>query len=210
MITRKNRRLVDLDYAYQEYYFVTVCVHNADTLFGTIQSGNILLNPVGEMIDKWWHEIFNKFDTALLDTYIVMPDHVHGIIHLSDDGDSEHGRTHTPDDGRPHTLEHGRPHTPADGRPHTLEHGRPHRAAPTNAVPTIVDIVGWFKTMSTNEYIRRVKNDNWKPFREHFWQRSFHDRVIRSKDELNDIRAYIKNNPCTDEKLVGAGLCARP
>jgi REP element-mobilizing transposase RayT len=53
----------------------------------------------------------------------------------------------------------------------------------------------WFKTMTTNAYIRGVKNDDWRPFPGKLWQRSFHDRIIRDGRELARIRRYIANNP---------------
>lgn len=57
------------------------------------------------------------------------------------------------------------------------------------------DIVGWFKTMTTNEYIRGVKTDGWSPFDGRVWQRTYHDRVIRDDGELERVRRYIAENP---------------
>lgn len=56
-------------------------------------------------------------------------------------------------------------------------------------------IVQWFKTMTTNEYIRNVKQNNWPPFNGKLWQRNYYDHVMRNEDELNRIREYIINNP---------------
>jgi REP element-mobilizing transposase RayT len=56
-------------------------------------------------------------------------------------------------------------------------------------------IVQWFKTMTTNEYIRGVKNHGWPPFPGKLWQRNYWERVLRNKTELNKIREYIQNNP---------------
>jgi REP element-mobilizing transposase RayT len=53
----------------------------------------------------------------------------------------------------------------------------------------------WYKTMTTNAYIRGVKNDGWPPFPGKLWQRSFYDRIIRDRQELDRIRLYIANNP---------------
>lgn len=57
------------------------------------------------------------------------------------------------------------------------------------------DIVQWFKTMTTNEYIKNVKINNWLPFHKRLWQRNYYERIIRDKEELNRIREYIRNNP---------------
>ena len=56
-------------------------------------------------------------------------------------------------------------------------------------------IVQWFKTMTTNEYIRRVKTDNWTPFSGKLWQRNYYEHIIRNEKELNHIRKYIMYNP---------------
>jgi len=60
---------------------------------------------------------------------------------------------------------------------------------------SIPKIVQWFKTMTTNEYIRRVKQDGWKPFNGRLWQRNYYEHIIRNEIELNQIREYIMNNP---------------
>ena len=56
-------------------------------------------------------------------------------------------------------------------------------------------VVQWFKTMTTNEYIKKVKNNGWQPFKEKMWQRNYYEHIIRNEYELNRIREYIINNP---------------
>ena len=56
-------------------------------------------------------------------------------------------------------------------------------------------IIQWFKTMTTNEYIRNVKNNRWEPFDGKLWQRNYYEHIIRNEQELNKIREYIINNP---------------
>jgi len=56
-------------------------------------------------------------------------------------------------------------------------------------------IVQWFKSMTTNDYVRRVKQDGWPPFPGRLWQRSYYDRVVRDGDELLAWRMYISANP---------------
>jgi len=53
----------------------------------------------------------------------------------------------------------------------------------------------WFKTMTTNAYIRGVKTSGWPPFDRRVWQRNYYEHIIRSEAELDRIRAYIANNP---------------
>ena len=56
-------------------------------------------------------------------------------------------------------------------------------------------IIKWFKTQTTNEYIKGVKNGFFEPFDKHLWQRGYFEHVIRNQDDLNEIRNYIENNP---------------
>ena len=61
--------------------------------------------------------------------------------------------------------------------------------------PPLPRIVQWFKTMTTNDYIRGVKRRGWTPFEQRLWQRDYYERVIRDEEELNTVRQYIINNP---------------
>ncbi len=65
----------------------------------------------------------------------------------------------------------------------------------TRPVPTLFEIIGAFKSITTNGYINCVKQNNWPPFRKRLWQLRYHDRIIRDEDELNRIRKYIIENP---------------
>jgi len=72
--------------------------------------------------------------------------------------------------------------------------------ATTRVAPTLGDVIGAFKSITTNEYIRNVKNKNWVPFNKHFWQRNYYEHVIRDDHDLNRIREYIVNNPAKWEE----------
>ncbi len=62
------------------------------------------------------------------------------------------------------------------------------------------DIVGWFKTMSTNEYIRGVKNNLYIPFTKRLWQRNYYEHIIRDENDYLRIAEYIQNNPLNWEQ----------
>jgi hypothetical protein len=57
------------------------------------------------------------------------------------------------------------------------------------------DITRWFKTMTTNEYIREVKNNNWQRFDGKLWQRNYWEHIITNEQEYQNIGTYIINNP---------------
>lgn len=62
-------------------------------------------------------------------------------------------------------------------------------------VKSLSDIIAWFKTMTTNEYIKGVKASGWNKFDKTLWQRSFYDHIIRNDKTLDNIREYISTNP---------------
>jgi len=64
----------------------------------------------------------------------------------------------------------------------------------TNA-STLSDIVGWFKTMTTNSYIRGVSEHRWPRYDRHFWQPGFYEHVVRNDAALDRCREYILANP---------------
>jgi putative transposase len=85
-INKKNRRcsirLREYDYSQFGAYFVTVCVQNRKCLFGHIGDEKMALNDIGEMVQKWWYEMPNKFTNIELGEFMIMPNHLHGIIQI--------------------------------------------------------------------------------------------------------------------------------
>ena len=78
--TRKTNRLKDYDYSRSGYYFVTICTDDRVHQFGNIVDGQIRLNQWGKMAQKCWQGIPDHFPSVELDEYVVMPNHIHGII----------------------------------------------------------------------------------------------------------------------------------
>ncbi|MGH2558284.1 MAG: transposase, partial [Thermomicrobiales bacterium] len=68
-------------------------------------------------------------------------------------------------------------------------------SSPFEPKPSLSQIIQWFKSMTTNDYIRGVKVDGWPSFNKRLWQRNYHDHVIRNDRDLDRIRAYIEGNP---------------
>ncbi|MBI1925795.1 transposase [Candidatus Poribacteria bacterium] len=87
---RKNRRSIRLknyDYTQSGYYFLTICVHQRECLFGEIVEGNMITNDVGEIVQQTWDHLPNRFPTVAVDSFVVMPNHVHGIIIIKSNAD---------------------------------------------------------------------------------------------------------------------------
>ncbi len=162
---RKSTRLQEYDYAQNGAYFVTLCAQNRLCLFGEIESSEMHPNESGSMVLTWLDELQTKFPNIDLDTYVLMPNHLHAIIVLY--GAEIPSGVHT---------------------------GAPLQNS------SLDEIMQWFKTMTTNAYIRGVKERGWQSFSGKLWQRSYHDHIIRNEDDLNTHRQYILSNPaCWDE-----------
>ncbi len=161
---------------------MTICAQDRACLFGDVIDGKMRLNEAGDMIQGWWHESVIKFDTIELDEFVIMPNHFHGIILIV--GAALRGRPgiHDHDAINMHPVKPGQ--TP------DVKSGQPHRVA-----PTLGNIVDWFKTMTTNEYIRNVRQKNWPPYNRKLWQRNYYEHIIRSQREMHRIREYIIGNP---------------
>jgi putative transposase len=200
---RRSIRLRGYDYRAVGAYFITVVVQDRACLFGEVVEGAMCLNDAGRMVERWWLELNCRFPHVLTDAYVVMPNHFHGIVVIhspppdttttpdstgahgggAHGGDAHDGGAH--DDGIPDVGADLRV-CPDSGGAHD---GGAHAGAP---LPTIVQ---WFKTMTTNEYIRMVKHAGWTPFRGRLWQRNYYEHIIRNERALERIRDYILTNP---------------
>jgi putative transposase len=77
---RRSIRLKDYDYSQVGAYYVTICTWNKECLLGDIANSEIKISPIGVIIQKEWNEIPNRFPNVQLDAFVMMPNHIHGII----------------------------------------------------------------------------------------------------------------------------------
>ncbi|KAA3596336.1 MAG: hypothetical protein DWQ06_15790 [Calditrichaeota bacterium] len=80
MKNRKLNRLKNYDYSQNGFYFVTLCTKNRIEYFGRIENGKMILNEFGEFAEKCWYEIPEHFPNVRLDEFVIMPNHIHGVI----------------------------------------------------------------------------------------------------------------------------------
>lgn len=88
---RRSVRLANYDYSSPGMYFVTICTQDKAEFFGEIVKGQAILNAAGQMAESWWKRSPAKFPGVLLHEFVVMPNHLHGLLAL----------TNYPDAGRP-------------------------------------------------------------------------------------------------------------
>ena len=86
MHNRKLNRLPGYDYSMTGYYFVTICTKGRREYFGTIENKTINLNEFGVIVTRQWEWLEEQYPYVELDQYVIMPDHIHGIIHIVGNG----------------------------------------------------------------------------------------------------------------------------
>ncbi len=162
----QSNRLQGYDYSSDGAYFITICTQNHQHFFGEIIDDEMVLNDLGARALKYWQEILEHFNNVVLDEFVVMPNHVHGILFIDNKDENNFGRDAI------------------------------NRVSTTGGItgknnPMLSDnlgkIVRWYKG--------RISFENKKINPNFAWQRNYYDRIIRNAEELNKIREYIIYNP---------------
>ncbi len=179
---RRSIRLKGYDYSQAGAYYITACVKDKMCMFGRVVDEVMMLNDAGIMIDKWWQKIPGKFQDIELGEYQIMPNHFHGIfVNVGADPCVRPVSREADSINEPHIVSNDAIDTSASLGEHI---GSP-----------LQRIMQWFKTMSTNEYIRNVKTKDWPPFNRKLFQRDYYEHIIRNEEAYNNIAEYIGNNP---------------
>ncbi len=163
---RRSIRLKGYDYALPGAYFVTLVTQAHQCLFGEVVGEQMFENRFGKIVRRSWRELPNHYPYLVLDSFIVMPNHIHGIIVLKDSykGGSFYNVNSNADDGQT--------------RPYGFTgHGLP-------------EIVRAFKSFSA----RRINQIRHMPGVV-VWQRNYYERIIRDEKEWDQTRLYIIENP---------------
>ncbi|MFM5987826.1 MAG: transposase [Sphaerospermopsis kisseleviana] len=189
---RRSIRLKGYDYSQIGAYFVTICTHQRNCLFGEIVDGEMKLNTNGEVAKGCWLSIPRHFQNVELDEFVIMPNHVHGIIIIVN-SEAKQDFSQSFSDGKGEAL--------ANFNYQQQQNLSSQCFAPT--VPgikqvkingtkpqSVAAIIQNYKSVST----RRVNRIN-KAQGNVIWQRNFHEHIIRNEEELKNIRQYIVNNP---------------
>jgi REP element-mobilizing transposase RayT len=168
---RRSIRLRGYDYSREGTYFLTICTQNRQCLFGTITEDRMVLNDAGRTAADCWLRIPDHFPNVELDEWVVMPNHIHGIVVIVD---SSANATAVPPVGANHYS------------PLPVPLRVPPR--PTGTSHTIGSMVRGFKIGVTKWHRKR-----WVASQ--IWQRNYWEHIIRNEQELNRIRQYIVDNP---------------
>ncbi len=171
LLHRRSIRLKGYDYTQPGAYFVTICTHGREMLFGQVVNGEMILNEWGQIVWEEWFRTAHVRPYVRLydDEFVVMPNHIHGIIWIV--------ATDTPHEMRPPV-------------------GATRRVAPTDERPrgplpcSLGAIIGQFKSIVTKR-INARRGTPGAPV----WQRNYYEHIIRTERALNAIRHYIAANP---------------
>lgn len=126
------------------------------------------LNDMGKMIWKIWNEIPNNYDGIEIDEFVVMPNHIHGILIINKNVNQNKNVVGVDPCVDPNKI---------------VKNG------------TLGIIINKFKTLTTKIYIKNIKQNNWPRINKRLFQRNYYERIIRNKKEYLKIKEYIKLNP---------------
>jgi REP element-mobilizing transposase RayT len=172
-------RLQHWDYGWDAAYFITICSRDRENFFGKIQDGKMNLSGTGVVADVLWHEIPNHAKNVELGEFIVMPNHIHGIIILSGNKQPWTADNINIDDVGPrHAL---------DLHPPTPEKTTGQKRFQNQGKNTISSIVGSYKSAVTKHVNRLDLKLAWQPL--------FYDHIIRNQKSYERISHYIQTNP---------------
>jgi REP element-mobilizing transposase RayT len=157
---RRSTRLKGYDYAQEGAYFITICTYAKQWLFGEIENDKMMLNHYGEIVANCWLAIPTHFPHIELDEFVIMPNHMHGIVVITDS-----------------LMTVG------------AQHAAP-ASIPQIKAGSLPAVIRSFKSAVTYQV-----NKQYHASGERFWQKNYHDHIIRSETSLNHLRGYTINNP---------------
>lgn len=172
----KQYRHKDFDYSQSGFYFITICTKNHQSFFGDVNKSGVEYNPIykmklsyiGKIAEKFWFQIPKHFSFVNLDEFVIMPNHIHGIVEIDKSVDGGMG------------VGTGQCPVPTDGRGGSrFGHVTP---------KSISTIIGSFKSIVTKTVNQKYPQNIFA------WQPRFHDRIIRNEKELEKIRKYVCEN----------------
>ncbi len=177
----ESARLAGWDYATPGWYFVTVCTRGRTRFFGRVVRRRMRLSRIGEVAYRYWEDIPNHCANAGLDAFVIMPDHVHGIIRITTPRTEHHHprRDVARRDVACNVSTTARFPTIGGGSgAATVSPGRGSLGAIVRSYKAAV--TRWCRTNGHADFA---------------WQPRFYDRIIRDDAALRNIRRYILHNP---------------
>ncbi len=175
---RRSIRLKGYDYSQAGLYFITICCQDRVCRLGKIENGVMICNELGEIAYREWMKTAELRPQIELDAFMVMPNHIHGILKINEmDMDTLHSPNNMGDNTGDNMGECNSPNN-------TGECNSPLRS-PSN---TIGAIIRGYKSSVTKQF-------GLMGFDEKLWQRNYYEHIIRDEQSYQIISEYIINNP---------------
>jgi putative transposase len=182
------------DYNSNGSYFITICTQNRVHYFGEIQEGQMILSEIGKLVHQFWMEIPNHFPHIRLGEFVVMPDHMHGILILDRNVAVQHSyesndiQFHPRSDVSPkHRNISNDNSSNIQINPPIEKNQSPNFSSISPKSGSIPVAIRSFKSI-VSKHAHKLNKD----FQ---WQKLYHDRIIRDYEEFIRIKYYIQNNP---------------
>lgn len=196
---RKSIRLRGYDYTQRGAYYITICTEGRLHVFGRITDATVHLSALGNVVEECWHAIPSHFPHVTIDAFIIMPNHVHGVVVI---GDHAGARDPAPDAvTAPETdIPIAPDTTPTPDYdtimvPSTPDDGSPARTRPRIIPGSLGAIVQGFKAGVTRQARKRDI-----PVPSTIWQRNYYDHIVRNAVDHARIAKYIADNPVNWER----------
>ena len=196
----KSSRLPDRDYGANGYYFVTICTRDRLHFFGDIvietlqcnvSTDRMQLSPIGKIAQQFWLDIPNHFSHTYIDAYVIMPNHIHGIIAIDRPSDGNYPAKNNDDCSKNVETLQCNVSTPSSASPYTPRRKDPQREFMSQISPkagSLETIVRSHKSI-VSRCCRQNGLDNFG------WRSRFYEHIIRADGSLDRIRQYIHDNP---------------
>jgi putative transposase len=185
---RRSIRLKGFDYSQAGFYFITICCQGRICRFGDVVNGEMILNENGKIaFDEWLKtpEIRNNVELC---EFVIMPNHMHGIIRLFDRGElhsPETNELHSPANNELHSPANNELDSPETNELHSIDRRGVCKTPLRSPSQTIGAIVRGYKSSVTRQIAINEK----------LWQRNYHEHIIRDEQSYQNISKYIINNP---------------
>jgi len=209
---RRSIRLQGYDYTQPGAYFVTLVTYHRACLFGDIVDGEMRLNDAGRIAEQCWLDIPSHFPDVELDAFVIMPNHVHGILRIVGETVTAGAQNVSSAGavGAKNVSPVGAKNIPPAGAQNVSSAGAVGAknfsplppSPPPSPLPSqpIADSLPHGTSRTIGSVVRGFKIGVTQWFRQNtaiytVWQRNYYEHIIRSDQELERIRAYIESNP---------------
>ncbi|HEX2620974.1 MAG TPA: transposase [Phototrophicaceae bacterium] len=180
---RRSIRLKAYDYSQSGAYFVTICTHQRERLFGEVADGVMQLRVFGEIVQEEWLRTPQIRPEVEIDAFVIMPNHIHGIIVITGDGRTT-SNLKTKPSNQSHPVGANRRFAPTPTA--SSQSNRPKGTKPGS----LGAILQQFKSVVTKR-INLLRDTPGASV----WQRNYYESIIRDESTLNTVRLYIETNP---------------